>query len=119
MKSVCHVQVWSPFSFKSSQGGVTSPRSPEVSIAERPVFTHEEYINLVLRSGLGMNHDYSSQSVEEDPRMMAFFDSLVQREHEYSSSDEDLSSNELYDSILQVRFVLSQMGKTNVNIHVQ
>lgn len=50
-----------------------------------------------------MSHDYSSQSVEEDPRMMAFFDSLVQRELEYWSSDEDLSSNEmeLYDNILQ------------------
>lgn len=58
----------------------------------------------MLRSGLVMSHDYSSQSVEEDPRMMAFFDSLVQRELEYWSSDEDMSSNEieLYDSILQV-----------------
>lgn len=27
-----------------------------------------------------ISHDYSQQSTKEDPRMMAFFDSLVQRE---------------------------------------
>lgn len=93
--------MWSPFNLNNGNGGV-SPRW-ESSFVERPVYTHEEYINLVLRSGLVMSHDYSSQSKEEDPRMMAFFDSLVQRELEYWSSDEDLSSNEmeLYDSILQ------------------
>ncbi len=35
-----------------------------------------------------MSHDYSNQSTEEDPRMMAFFDSLVQRELEGWSSDD-------------------------------
>ena len=96
------IQVWSPFALRNGSGGISS--ESEAAFTERPVYTHEEYINLVLRSGLVMSHDYSSQSVEEDPRMMAFFDSLVQRELEYWSSDEDLSSNEieLYDSILQV-----------------
>lgn len=95
------IKLWSPFRLTGGNGGV-SPRWTSAFV-ERPVYTHEEYINLVLRSGLVMSHDYSSQSVEEDPRMMAFFDSLVQRELEYWSSDEDLSSNEieLYDSILQ------------------
>ena len=55
---------------------------------DRPVYTHEEYISLVLHSGNGMTHDYSNQSMEEDPRMMAFFDSLVQRELEGLTSDE-------------------------------
>jgi hypothetical protein len=36
-----------------------------------------------------MTHDYSHQSTDEDQRMMAFFDSLVQREIE-SWSSEDL-----------------------------
>nr|KAG5700698.1 hypothetical protein BaRGS_029063 [Batillaria attramentaria] len=95
------IKLWSPFPLNNGSGGV-SPQW-ESAFVERPVYTHEEYINLVLRSGLVMSHDYSSQSIEEDPRMMAFFDSLVQRELEYWSSDEDLSSNEieLYDSILQ------------------
>ncbi|XP_076442508.1 DDB1- and CUL4-associated factor 5-like [Babylonia areolata] len=96
------IKVWSPFPLQKGSGGIDS--DSEEAFTERPVYTHEEYINLVLRSGLVMSHDYSSQSVEEDPRMMAFFDSLVQRELEYWSSEEDLSSNEieLYDSILQV-----------------
>jgi len=36
-----------------------------------------------------MSHDYSQHNTEEDPRMMAFFDSLVQREVEGWSTDED------------------------------
>lgn len=39
-----------------------------------------------------MTHDYSHQSTREDPRMMAFFDSLVQREIEGWSS-EDMATN--------------------------
>lgn len=55
---------------------------------QRRVFTHDEYIGLVLRSGQFMTHDYSHQSTKEDPRMMAFFDSLVQREIEGWSSED-------------------------------
>ncbi|KAL5009193.1 hypothetical protein ScPMuIL_014774 [Solemya velum] len=93
------VKVWSPFPLPKSSYKVTSSR-----ISERPVYTHEEYINLVLRSGHVMSHDYSHQSKEEDPRMMAFFDSLVQRELEGWSSEEELSSNdeEMYDRIMQL-----------------
>lgn len=40
-----------------------------------------------------MNHDYSHGSMEEDPRMMAFFDSLVQREVEGWTSNTDLSDD--------------------------
>lgn len=39
-----------------------------------------------------MSHDYSHQSTKEDPRMMAFFDSLVQREIEGWSSEGSVSS---------------------------
>lgn len=59
---------------------------------QRPVFTHNEYIQLVLRSGEFMTHDYSHQSTLEDPRMMAFFDSLVQREIEGWGSEDPPSS---------------------------
>jgi hypothetical protein len=42
-----------------------------------------------------MTHDYSHQSVQEDPRMMAFFDSLVQRDIEgWTSSSDDESDEE-------------------------
>lgn len=41
-----------------------------------------------------MTHDYSNQSTEEDPRMLAFFDSLVQRELAGFSSSDELSTSE-------------------------
>lgn len=51
-----------------------------------------------------MSHDYTQESTEEDPRMMAFFDSLVQRELDGWSSDDSMSSNEeaLYSRIVQL-----------------
>ena len=71
----------------------------------RQVYSHDEYIRLVMRSDSLVSHDYSNQSVEENPQMMAFFDSLVQREIEgfegsnsssSSSSGEDANDEEEY-----------------------
>ncbi len=49
-----------------------------------------------------MSHDYSQQSMDEDPRMMAFFDSLVQRELEGWSTDESPrdSGSDIYEQIM-------------------
>lgn len=42
-----------------------------------------------------MSHDYSEQSTTEDPQMLAFFDSLIQRARDGSASDSnDMSSDE-------------------------
>lgn len=54
----------------------------------------------MLNSGSGLSHDYVSQSMQEDPRMMAFFDSLVRREIEGWSSDSDSDLSE--GAILQL-----------------
>ncbi|MPC32410.1 DDB1- and CUL4-associated factor 5 [Portunus trituberculatus] len=48
---------------------------------------------LPSRNVLDVNHDYSHGSMDEDPRMMAFFDSLVQREVEGWTSNTDLSDD--------------------------
>ncbi|KAK3093824.1 hypothetical protein FSP39_020659 [Pinctada imbricata] len=95
------IKVWSPFPMMSGREGIDN--GFVTNNDEREIYTHEEYINLVLRTGHVMNHDYSSQSVEEDPRMIAFFDSLVQRELEGNSS-EDLSSSEeeMYERMVQL-----------------
>ena len=96
------LQLWSPFIL---------PPSSTNSHSDRPVYTPEEYINLVLRNGHIMSHDYTHQSTEEDPRMMAFFDSLVQGEVElvddtYGSTEEELSSDEeeLFELMMQARY---------------
>ncbi|CAG2112092.1 unnamed protein product, partial [Medioppia subpectinata] len=83
------IKLWSSFPLPEGSGSLqTKPTYKE----HRQVFSHEDYINLVLESGQFVTHDYSHQSVQEDPRMMAFFDSLVQRDIEGWTSD---SSNSI------------------------
>lgn len=90
------VQVWSPYQQPDSLGDLDG-RAEDKS---RSLYTHEEYISLVLNSGSGLSHDYVSQSIQEDPRMMAFFDSLVRREIEGWSSDSDSDLSE--EAIMQL-----------------
>ncbi|CAL4087615.1 unnamed protein product, partial [Meganyctiphanes norvegica] len=85
------VKLWSGLSLPGSRGSLRT-RFANGSMTRR-VFTHEEYIGLVMESGQEVNHDYSHGSTEEDPRMMAFFDSLVQREVEGWTSNTDLSDD--------------------------
>ncbi|XP_012286907.1 DDB1- and CUL4-associated factor 5 isoform X2 [Orussus abietinus] len=81
------IKIWSPFPLGSScLGGLKRDAGKQEK--QRRVFTHDDYITLVLRSGQFMTHDYSHQSTREDPRMMAFFDSLIQREIEGWSSED-------------------------------
>ncbi|TTU93285.1 DDB1- and CUL4-associated factor 5 [Bagarius yarrelli] len=100
MKSCCfagdHDQVWSPYQQPDCVGDLEG----RVEDKSRSLYTHEEYISLVLNSGSGLSHDYMSQSEQEDPRMMAFFDSLVRREIEGWSSDSDSDLSE--GAILQL-----------------
>ncbi|XP_053684779.1 DDB1- and CUL4-associated factor 5 [Sabethes cyaneus] len=84
------VKLWTPFELDSWRGSLveeaTGPENP------REVFTNEEYISL------NMTHDYSHQSTTEDPRMMAFFDYLVQQEIEgWNSETSDQSSEHSSD----------------------
>ncbi|XP_031786381.1 DDB1- and CUL4-associated factor 5 isoform X1 [Nasonia vitripennis] len=82
------IKLWSPFPLGDKcLGGLK--RDDDKEEKQRRVYTHDEYIGLVLRSAQFMTHDYSHQSTDEDQRMMAFFDSLVQREIE-SWSLEDM-----------------------------
>ncbi|XP_051503311.1 DDB1- and CUL4-associated factor 5-like [Myxocyprinus asiaticus] len=90
------IKVWSPYQQPDSVGDLEGL----VEDKSRSLYTHEEYISLVLNSGSGLSHDYVSQSVQEDPRMMAFFDSLVRREIEGWSSDSDSDLSE--GAILQL-----------------
>ncbi|XP_006814220.1 DDB1- and CUL4-associated factor 5-like [Saccoglossus kowalevskii] len=88
--------IWSPFKLPESVGTTTG--GMDMSEVERNMYSHEEYIDLVLNSGQGLSHDYTHKSMHEDPRMIAFFDSLVQREVEgwssLSDSDDSLLSGQ-------------------------
>lgn len=77
------------------------------------MFSHEEYISLVQNNGQLVSHDYSHQSTQEDSRMMAFFDSLVQREIEgWHMSDDTFSSDSDYDSSVSVFHILIHILKS-------
>ncbi|XP_077996129.1 uncharacterized protein LOC144449464 [Glandiceps talaboti] len=90
------IKIWSPFKLPGGKGNISG--SPDPEELERNMYSHEEYIDLVLNSGQGLSHDYTNHSTSEDPRMIAFFDSLVQREVEgwssLSDSDDSLLSAE-------------------------
>ncbi|XP_060117125.1 DDB1- and CUL4-associated factor 5 [Heteronotia binoei] len=96
------IKIWSPY----RQPGCTGDLDGKIEDDSRCLYTHEEYISLVLNSGSGLSHDYANQSVQEDPRMMAFFDSLVRREIEGWSSDSDSDLSE--STILQLHAGVSE-----------
>lgn len=79
------VKFWSVNSF---------PQGEDKKMGEkRAVYTHEDYIGLVLRSETIVPSEFSqSQTTTENPRMMAFFDSLIQREIEGWDSQDDTES---------------------------
>lgn len=87
--------MWSPLAIGTWDGSLLNDTNDK----SRQVFSHEEYISLVQNSGQLVSHDYSLQSTQEDSRMMAFFDSLVQREIEgWHMSDDSVTSESDYDS---------------------
>lgn len=85
------IKLWRPFELEGWTGGLAE--EPNGPTNARDIFSHEEYMSLFNVSGQNMSHDYSDQNTTEDPRMMAFFDSLVQREIEGWNSDDDNSSD--------------------------
>lgn len=84
------IKLWSTLPLPGGSGGLRRKQPSEEQAGgeeRRRRYTYEEYIDLVMESGQFMSHDYSHQSIREDPRMMAFFDSLVQRDEEGWSTD--------------------------------
>ncbi|KAG1701319.1 DDB1- and CUL4-associated factor 5 [Nymphon striatum] len=85
------VKLWSVFPVPDSVGTLDE----EMKILNsRKFYSPEDYVNIVLTSGTFNTHDYSHHSVHEDSRMMAFFDSLVQRDIEGWTSDTTGSSQD-------------------------
>lgn len=74
------IKLWSPFEAPGWKGELLEDGGN--AHIGRDVYSHDEYMSIINSSGLNMTHDYSNQNTTEDSRMMAFFDSLVQREIE-------------------------------------
>jgi len=75
-------QVWSPFAISQDDG------DNELESKTRLVFSQNDYVDLLVHNGPTMSHDYTNGSTEEDPRMIAFFDTLVQHELEATTDDD-------------------------------
>ncbi|XP_066154685.1 DDB1- and CUL4-associated factor 5 [Euwallacea fornicatus] len=88
------IKLWSTIPIGSWTGSLLK----ECTDPARIVYTHQDYIDLVGSSGERISHDYSDQSTLEDSKMMAFFDSLIQREIEGWVSSEDFQSTDSCDS---------------------
>lgn len=82
------VKMWGTLPFCSDEDAGISQSSTFPK--NRRLYSRQEYIELVVQGGSDMTHDYSGESIQENKRMIAFFDSLVQRDVEgLTSSDED------------------------------
>ncbi|XP_053947354.1 uncharacterized protein DDB_G0287625 isoform X1 [Anastrepha ludens] len=81
------VKLWSPFAQKEWSGSLlqeaTCPENP------RELYSPHNYTSMSTspHSWSHMSHDYSSRNTNEDPRMMAFFDTLIQQEIEGWNAD--------------------------------
>ncbi|XP_075982813.1 DDB1- and CUL4-associated factor 5 [Anticarsia gemmatalis] len=95
------IKVWSAVEFPKMTGALL--KEAQGSDNPRELYSHEDYVSLVHHSGQYISHNYAEQSTREDPRMMAFFDSLVQREleclaDETDSRDSSSASAQRHDS---------------------
>ncbi|GFR92282.1 DDB1- and CUL4-associated factor 5 [Elysia marginata] len=87
--------MWSPYSIPGCTGHlVHSRRYGDDDEIERDAYSHEEYIHMVLQAGSFLSHDYTNGTIDEEPCMIAFFDSLIQREIEQTVDDKDDEDDE-------------------------
>lgn len=90
------VKLWSAVQYPGMTDGDESPRQ---------MFTRQQYFSLMTSTGSALSHDYSDKSKEEDPRMLAFFDSFIQREVDHSFSSESSDDSALRPDSLYLHFV--------------
>ncbi|CAH0728522.1 unnamed protein product, partial [Brenthis ino] len=81
------IKIWSALEYPKMRG--TLLEEAQGSDNPRELYSHEDYVSLVHHTGQYLSHNYAEQSTSEDPRMMAFFDSLVQRELECLAEETD------------------------------
>ncbi|CAG5132541.1 unnamed protein product [Candidula unifasciata] len=94
------IKMWSPYYIPGCTGHLThSRRYGDDDEIERNAYSHEEYIHMVLQAGSFLSHDYTNGSMEEEPCMIAFFDSLIQREVEQTVQGEDAEVQESDDDL--------------------
>ncbi|KAI4466878.1 wd repeat domain-containing family [Holotrichia oblita] len=93
------VKLWSTLPIGSWSGSLLTDNCD----AQRTVYSKDDYNSIIGPSTPRISHDYSDQSTQEDLRMMAFFDSLIQNEiQNWNSMSEDTFTSDS-DSDKQVQ----------------
>ncbi|XP_065067254.1 DDB1- and CUL4-associated factor 5-like [Rhopilema esculentum] len=90
------IKLWSQFKMEGCTGYLKGKDSER----RREFYSHEEYMQLIVESGEPLSHDYGMRSVDEDPRMIAFFDSLIQRVNAGWFSDDSSDDESPMDVVL-------------------
>ncbi len=87
--------------------GCSGSITEQEEIPKRTLYSHDQYMQFIVETGEPLSHDYDTQSLEEDPRMIAFFDSLIQRVNAGwfadESSDEESPINNVLMRIMNER----------------
>ncbi|CAF0772507.1 unnamed protein product [Rotaria sordida] len=82
------IKMWTPYRTRNNNNDSNSNRFN----GRQEMYTQRDYLRAVLESG-SVHHDSSIERYDEDKRMLAFFDSLLQRElgsgHNDDDSDDD------------------------------
>ena len=65
--------MWSPLN-------IAEPAQDVGVRVQRRIYDHNEYMELMLSDGHLLSHNYSDRCMEEDTKMIAFFDTIVQTE---------------------------------------
>ncbi|CAF1210063.1 unnamed protein product [Adineta ricciae] len=80
------IKIWTPYRTRNNHS------NSNLLVGRQEMYTHRDYLRAVLESG-SVHHDSSIERYDEDKRMLAFFDSLLQRElgnsHTHSDDDDD------------------------------
>ncbi|VDP05769.1 unnamed protein product [Soboliphyme baturini] len=66
------VKLWSPWPMDN-----VDPESVRTEVLTRPLYTQQEYQNMVVHSGQPIQGGSRSDSMEEDLQTIAFFDTLI------------------------------------------
>ncbi|UJR34147.1 hypothetical protein I4U23_021554 [Adineta vaga] len=82
------IKMWTPYRTRNN------PSNSNQLIGRQEMYTHRDYLRAVLESG-SIHHDSSIERYDEDERMLAFFDSLLQRELNPTDDDSDDDSDSL------------------------
>ncbi|CAF1285891.1 unnamed protein product [Adineta steineri] len=83
------IKMWTPYRTRNNITNNTKFNG------RQEMYTHRDYLRAVLESG-SVHHDSSVERYDEDKRMLAFFDSLLQRElrHGHMDDDDDISDDD-------------------------